>query len=167
VGVQTIRYGGQDIRVQKMQAGPAQPICICREDWAKVETAAGVETCQELPEKDERWVGLRETRKMPGGQRVSILATVKAIIEAYDVEAQGIQTINYRGQSIQVQRMQRGSVPVTCIRREDWPKVEQAAGVESRYADDSLKSPSVATKNLAPGSDHLKRTGRSRSVPKE
>lgn len=166
VGVQTIHYRGQDIRVQKMQAGPAQPICICREDWAKVETAAGVEACRVLPEKDDQWLSLRDTRTMPGGQRVPIQATVKAIVNAYDVGALGIQTIQYHGQSIQVQRMQRGSVPVTCIRRDDWAKVERAA-IDVSYVDRTEKGSSIRKKVITPGSDDLRRTGRSRCGSEE
>jgi ubiquitin len=158
LGIQRIPYNGHSIRVQKMQAASTQPICICRDDWPKVEQAAGVGPVVELPVKDDQWLSKKDTRELPGGQREQIEAAVKAIIGAYDSERPGEQRIPYNGQSIRVQKMQAGHTQPICVRRDDWPKVEQAAGVGR-----GAKLPQKDDKWLAPAADIARIPGGNRA----
>lgn len=113
-GEQKITHNGQIIRVQKMRAGPKQPICIRRDDWPKIKTAAGI-----LPEKDDTWLSAREAESMPGAGRVAVSSAVEAIIGLYDMENAGEQEITYNGQTIRVQKMRSYAAQPICIRRDD------------------------------------------------
>lgn len=154
LGEQAITLNGQTIRVQKMRSCKYQPICICRDDWSKVEQAAGVIPGGTLPHKDGEWLSTREIKSSPGGNRRGIMPAVESIVAAYDAESIGLQTISYNGESFRVQQMQSGPARPICICRADIPKLDRVACL-------------IQKKDIAPGSDDLKRTGRSRSGPEE
>jgi hypothetical protein len=154
LGEQEVTLKGQTIRVQKMRSCAQQPICIRRDDWPKVELAAGVIPGGTLPRKDAQWLSARDIKNSPGGNRRGIMPAVEGIVAGYDSESLGMQTISYNGQSFRVQQMQSGPVRPICLYHADVPKLERAASV-------------IHKKDIIPGSDHLKRTGRSRSGPEE
>src|SRR5262249_17029857 len=104
-GEQSIPYGGHVIRVQERQSRNHRLICICRDDWPKVEQAAGVTSASKLPDKDDDWLSTDDTTQIPGGNRLALQAAVKEILGAYDAEQSGEQSITYNGQSIRVQKM--------------------------------------------------------------
>lgn len=132
LGIQFIGHNGQIIRAQKMQSGNTQPVCLCVEDWPKLELAANVKPPLVLPDKDDKWLSSSDIEEKPGGLRLPIKEATSAIREKYDSEALGIQLIEYNGQWIRIQKMQSGrSQQPICICLEDWPKVELAAGVDS------------------------------------
>jgi len=160
LGIQTIRQNGQSIRTQKMQAGSMQPVCIFRDDWPKVEKAAGLDAKQTLPQKDYNWLAASDAKKMPGGKRGDSIEAVQAVIGKYDDKKLGIQTIKHNGQSVRMQKMQAGPSQPVCIFRDDWPNVRQAAVEESHYAEDSVKGKTISKKGIKPGDDGLNRTGR-------
>lgn len=163
LGEQTIKYKGHGIRVQKMRSCASQPICIYRDDWPKVEQAAGVVPGDALPDKDSRWLSLREVKNSPGGNRRGIKPTVDAIVGAYDTETLGIQTITHNGHAFRVQQMQSGPARPICIYGDDVPKLQQAAKCEAHHAEERLKTPLIRKKDITSGSDGLGRTGRSRA----
>ena len=106
------------------------------------------------PRKDDEWLSTREIKNSPGGNRRGIMPAVESIVADYDFESLGIQTISYNGQSFRVQQMQSGPVQPVCIYRADIPKLDRVACV-------------IHKKDLTPGSDDLKRTGRSRNGREE
>jgi hypothetical protein len=76
-----------------------------------------------------------EIKHLPGGQRRPLQAAMAEIVDAYGEETQGGRAIRYQGQFIRVQKMQFGAQQPICIYREDWPKVERAAGMAPGVAD--------------------------------
>jgi superfamily II DNA or RNA helicase len=171
VGLQTVEYGGQLIRLQKMQVGGGQQsVCICLEDWPKVEITSGVARRSGLPNKDADWLAQYETSRMPGGKRKDVKAAMGAIIALYDSEALGVQTVRFAGQDIRVQQLRAFANQPVCILRDDWPSVVEAAISAAQHdnaplhADERLKPPPISKKNLTPASEDLRRTGRSRDV---
>lgn len=163
-GPQNVRHNGQTIRVQKVNSKGQQPVCIHREDWPKVELAAGLTPGVVLPKKGDDWLSARDIRAIPGAYRANIEKAVKAITSKYDMELSGIQEITHNEQTVRLQNMQSGPARTVCIYRDDWPKVELAADLEPRSADANLKSKRIAPKDLTPGGSDLKRSGRARGT---
>src|SRR5690606_36883859 len=57
-----------------------------------------------------------------------VQAIIKSLVDAYDINTAGIQTIEVEGQYIRLQQMQSGAGKPVCIYREDWDKIMNAAG---------------------------------------
>ena len=121
-------------------------------------------------ENDVHWLSaedIRDSSIILGGRRHSIQEAVKDLTgesSPYDSKKLGIQTVEYKGQFIDLQKMQVGVRQSICIRREHWPRVEKAGGVEPIHADESFKHKLPTKKDFTPDSDNLKRKGRSREA---
>ncbi|RUL89436.1 DEAD/DEAH box helicase [Tautonia sociabilis] len=119
-----------------------------------------------LPAKDAEWMGLGDIRQASSPHRREIRKAVDPIQHAYNPALPGIQRMDCWGHSVRVRKMLAGTRPVICVNREDWAKVEQAiaeAMSSPAHAEDRLRTRPITSKDLAPGSDDLKRTGHSRS----
>lgn len=118
-----------------------------------------------LPAKDAEWLGLGEIRQASSPHRREIRKAVDLIQHGYNPALPGIQPIICWNHNVRVQKMLAGTRSVLCVNRDDWTRVEQAiaeAISSPAHADNRLKTQSITRRDLAPGSDDLKRTGHSR-----
>ncbi len=160
-GIARIPLGSQVIRMQKMRSGTTPCVCFFRPDVL----AAGL--CQEhaLPEKTAEWMSSKGVKAFPHGGTIATQNALLQLAQAYEA-CQGVQQpdggrlLDYEGHSIHVQKMQAVGMQPICFLKDDLI----AAGLIGAAVRRQDKATRVRRKDISPGSDDLKRMGRSRTT---
>ncbi len=162
-----LEYHGKQIRAQRMKPEKRPPAVYL---WAKDLIDAGMLRGDTLPEKTDAdgWVHKDIIAKHPNGNAQQTKLALRTLEEAFEagagkLQADGSMRLLYDGNFIHMQRMKAGSTTPICY----WHQDLIAAGLMAESSRESLKPGRPSRTDLTPGSDHLKRTGRSRSGPKE
>lgn len=155
-----LEHGGIRVRAQQMQAGPTQPICYHRQNLID----AGLISEQELPLKTDQcgWYNAYDLCQRFGGRTKPINQAIASLTQAFKAGEgeqlpENIRSIRHGEHSIRMQIMRSGAVGRICFLADDMRK----AGLMIEPGRQSLKTERPSRIDLTPGSDHLKRTGRS------
>jgi hypothetical protein len=118
-----------------------------------------------MPAKTETWWSGEDLRKKPGGKSAQLKEAVAALKQKFEagegeIQPDGSMLIPYAGTAIRMQRMRSGVQQPICFFGEDLVE----AGLIALRDREELKAIRLAKKELRPGGEALKRTGRSRTV---
>ncbi len=163
-GTMVINDHGQKVRMARVDTGTGEAICFYGEDVV----AAGLVQEEIRPTKTTEWLTRDEVRKTPGGCTTQTKKAIAELLQAFEsgngvTHTNGEAVIKYAGTDIHVQKMVSGARQPICFREADLLKAGLIAGQDR----EPLKVQGRGKNDLTPGSDHLKRTGRSRSGPEE
>lgn len=163
-GIAVVSDQGVSVRTRKMQARKGPAVCFLGEDLV----AAGLVQAESLPKKTDAWLTKDEVRFAKGGNRAQRTTIVTQLLHAFETGAgtrqpDGTTIVNHAGVEIHMQRMLSRSRQAVCFRKDD---LLHAGLIPDDDREIPRSKPPLKT-DVTPGSDHLKRTGRSRSGPEE